>query len=137
MKCRLNAGDSKSTEKRSNKMKHFKLIPAGTITAITLSIVLLSSTATLAQWGDNRGWHMGPGMMGGWGMGWFGSIFMMIFWVLVLVGLIFFIKWLIQVTSRGSSGEGSHNRALDILKERYARGEIDTDEFEARKKGIA
>ena len=107
-----------------------------TTIGLTLILVLISSTSALAQWGDNRGWHMGPGMMGGWGMGWFGGIFMMIFWVLVLVGLVFLIKWLIQVTNRGRSDNGNHNRALDILKERYARGEIDTDEFEAKKKVI-
>ena len=101
------------------------------------SLVLFSSTTALAQWGDNRGWHMGPGMMGGWGMGWFGGIFMMIFWVLVLVGLFFLIKWLIQTTSRSKSGACSGNRALDILKERFARGEIDAAEFEEKKKVIA
>ena len=76
---------------------------------------------------------MGPGTMGGWGMGWFGGIFMMIFWVLVLVGLVFLIKWLVQTTNRGRSDAGSSNRALDILKESYARGEIDKTEFETMK----
>lgn len=114
-------------------MKYPKTTAAGAITTIGLALVLFSSTTAIAQWGDNRGWHMGPGMMGGWGMGWFGGIFMIIFWVLVLVGLIFLIKWLIQTTSRPRSDTGSGNRALDILKERYARGEIDTAEFEKMK----
>ena len=57
-----------------------KLIATGKIAVLTLSLVLFSSAAALAQWGDNRGWHMGPGMMGEWGMGWFGGIFMIIFW---------------------------------------------------------
>ena len=118
-------------------MKSIKSIAAGRTTAIALSLVLFSSTAALAQWGDNRGWHMGPGMMGGWGMGWFGGIFMMIFWVLVLVGLIFLIKWLIQTTSRTRSDAGSGNRALEILKERYARGEIDTAEFQKMKSELS
>ena len=72
-------------------------------------------------------------MMGNWGMGWFGGIFMMIFWVLVLVGLVFLIKWLIQTTNRVKSDAGNSNSALEILKERYARGEIDTTEFETMK----
>ena len=46
-------------------MKHIKSITAGTIAAMVLSLFLLSSTEALAQWGDNRGWHMGSGMMGG------------------------------------------------------------------------
>jgi putative membrane protein len=114
-------------------MKYMKSLTTGTITAIALSIVLFSSTPALAQWGENRTWHMGPGMMGGWGMGWFGGIFMMVFWILVLVGLVFLIKWLVQATNRVKSDAGSSNRALEILKERYARGEIDTAEFETMK----
>jgi putative membrane protein len=91
----------------------------------------------LAQWGGYGGWQMGPGAMGGWGMGWFGGIFMLVFWVLIIVGLIFLIKWLIHST-RGDSGRSFSNapRALDILKERYARGEIDKQEFEEKKKDL-
>jgi len=59
---------------------------------------------------------------------------MMIFWVLVLVGLIFLIKWLVNTTNRVKSGAGIGKSALEILKERYARGEIDSAEFEEKKK---
>ena len=114
-------------------MKYINSLTAGIISAMALSIVFFPSTQALAEWGDNQGWHMGPGMMGGWGMGWFGGIFMMIFWVLILVGLIFLIKWLIQSTNRVKSDAGNGNSALGILKGRYARGEIDTAEFETMK----
>jgi putative membrane protein len=43
---------------------------------------------------------------------------------------------LIQATSSGKVGGQSSSRALDILKERYARGEIDRAEFEAKKKDL-
>ena len=114
-------------------MKYIKSLTTGAIAATALSVILFSSTSALAEWGDNRSWHMGPGMMGGWGMGWFGGIFMMVFWILVLVGLVFLIKWLVQTTNRVKSDAGNGNRALEILKERYARGEIDTAEFETMK----
>ena len=118
-------------------MKRYKAIAAGAITTVGLALVLFLSTPALAQWRNYSDWQMGPGMMGGWGMGWFGGIFMIIFWVLILVGLIFLIRWLIQSTSRSRSDACSSDRALDILKERFARGEIDTAEFEEKKKIIA
>ena len=118
-------------------MKHDKSKTMAAITTTAMMMVIFYSTQALAGWGDNQGWHMGPGMMGGWGMGWFGGIFMMIFWVLILVGLIFLIKWLIQTTGRVKPDPGNGNSALEILKERYARGEIDATEFEKMKKVIA
>jgi putative membrane protein len=84
-----------------------------------------------ARYGD---WHMGPGMMGSWGMGGFGMIFMMVFWVLVIVGLIALVKWLIP--SKKDEKAGSLG-AIEILKQRYARGEIDQVEFETQKRALA
>ena len=82
------------------------------------------------------GWHMGPDMMYGWGMGWFGGIFFLIFWILVLVGLVFLIKWLIQMSKGHPHAEPGGSRALEILKERYARGDIEKAEFEEKKKDL-
>jgi putative membrane protein len=101
--------------------------------------VLLLPVSSLAQWrGYGDGWRVGPGMMGDWGMGWFSMIFMIVFWILVIVALVYLVKWLAQ-SSRGEKpgvGGSSGSRAIEILKERYARGEIDKAEFDARKKDL-
>jgi putative membrane protein len=108
--------------------------------AIALFLLLLSSVnQALADWGQGYDrWHRGPGMMGDWGMGWFGGILMIIFWILIIVGVVFLIKWLVHSTG-GVSGLTHHDfsaKALDILKERYARGEINKEEFEEKKKDL-
>jgi len=58
-----------------------------------------------------------------------------IFTLLTLLGLVSLIKWLIQTTSREKS-ETNGGRVLDILKERYARGEIDKKKFKEMKKDL-
>lgn len=69
---------------------------------------------------------MNFGIMSG---GWF---LMILFWVFVVVGLIALMKWLMQ------SGQSSvkDKTALEILNERYAKGEIDKKEFEDKKKSL-
>ncbi len=116
-------------------MKHLKILWATFYALMVPFAVLFPWNYATAQSGGYGRWNMGPGMMGEWGLGWFGMIFMMIFWVLIIVGLVFLIKWLILNTRSAKSEGGS--RALDILKERYARGEIDRTEFEAMKKDLA
>lgn len=76
-------------------------------------------------------------MMGDYGLGHgygFGGIFMVLWWVLVVVGIVVLVIWLTKATS-GSVGAG-RDKALDILKERYARGEIDEQEFEKKKRDL-
>jgi len=91
----------------------------------------------LAQSGRDSNWHMGQWMMGDWGMGWFGMIFMFLFWGLIIVGLVFLIRWLAQTTGdRNNSGVSMGSNAMDILKKRYAKGEIDKEEFDRKKKDL-
>ena len=54
-------------------------------------------------------------------MGWFGMIFMVAFWILLIAGVTFLIRWLIHATRTGKGTTHGGSRALDILKERYAR----------------
>ncbi len=61
----------------------------------------------------------------GWGMG-FGWIWMIIFWVVVIAGIAYFVQAVIRGYRRSDQGESP----LDILKKRYAKGEISKEEFE-------
>ncbi|MFO7964054.1 MAG: SHOCT domain-containing protein [Desulfobacterales bacterium] len=81
-------------------------------------------------------WHH-HWMMGDWGIGWLGMVLMIVFWVLVVVGIVLLIKYMVQSGSnRSNAGVDSRPKAMEILKERYARGEITRDEFESIKKDI-
>ena len=67
----------------------------------------------------------------GWGFG--GALMMIVFWTFVIVLLVWLVKGL-----RGEHPSESQKSksGLDILKERYAKGEIDKKEFEERKKTL-
>jgi putative membrane protein len=69
-------------------------------------------------------------MWGSWGIGM--MLMMFLFWAAVIVTIIFFIRWLVTAGHQGHqavAGHGAEN-ALDILKKRYARGEISKEEFQ-------
>lgn len=59
-----------------------------------------------------------------------------VFWVLIIIGLVFLIRWVRQMTVDKKSSENSGQRALEILKERYASGEIDKAQFDKIKKDL-
>ena len=118
--------------------KELNYVLAKVIGFVSLLVAgFLGTTPAWAQPGRYSDWHMGRWMMGDWGMGWFGMIFMITFWGLIIVGLVLLIRWLIQNTSsRASSDVSTGSKAMNILKERYAKGEISRDEFESMKKDI-
>ncbi|MBU6467626.1 MAG: SHOCT domain-containing protein [Betaproteobacteria bacterium] len=69
----------------------------------------------------------------GWGMG-VGFIFMLLFWGFIILGIAALIRWLMTQ----SSGREAHEKSpLEIVQERYARGEIDRDEYEQKKRDLA
>jgi len=75
---------------------------------------------------------MGYGFDGG-GLGWI----WMLGGLLVMVGFVVLIVWAIAAVGRGGmSRESQRPTPLDILRERYARGEITQQEFEQAKKTL-
>jgi putative membrane protein len=98
--------------------------------AIGTAAVLLPTSASAQGYGPQMmGW-------GGWG---FGPIIGPFFMILVLAAIVATVVLLVravsgpQVTSQSYQGP-SGRRSLDILKERFARGEIDKNEFEERRR---
>jgi len=79
-----------------------------------------------------------------WGTGWYGSMIFMPLFMLLMLAVVIAVAVLV-VRSLGGPWRGmapphyppAGRAALDILKERYARGEIDKNEFEERRRVIA
>jgi putative membrane protein len=92
-----------------------------------------ASLTTAAQAQDRPwewGWHPMHPMWGMWGLGML--LVMLTFWVLVLVALVAGVRWLMH-QGRASRSDP----ALEILRQRYARGEINKDEFDAKKRDLS
>jgi len=73
-------------------------------------------------------------MMGTDGHFFYGGGFMWIFWILIIVGIFFIIQAMTKGRSENSLSD--KESPLEILKKRYARGEIEEDEYERRRKEL-
>ncbi len=97
-------------------------------------IIILSVIPGLLYGWQGYGYSMmGPGMMGGFGT----MFFMPILWIVIL-GIIIWVIVASVRSSRESTGSGSlkAGSALELLKTRYARGEIDKQEYEEKQKDL-
>ena len=95
----------------------------------------LFPAAVLADYRQYYGW--GPGMMGWWGpMSWFGPVGMILFWALLVLLIILLIRGLRSGKVIGRERGAPAESALDILKKRYARGEINKEEYLEKKKEL-
>ena len=72
------------------------------------------------------------GDVSGWGLG--GGIMMIIFWAAIILAIVWIVK---EVGGRNNSDKTRHAKsAIEILKERYAKGEITKEQFESMKKDV-
>ncbi len=74
-------------------------------------------------------WGLG---YGGWGsgMGWLGPAFMVAVWALVITGGVFLVRYLVR------QGRGREDSALEVLKRRYAQGEISKEEYQEKRRDL-
>jgi putative membrane protein len=110
------------------------LIVGGIVLAILLILPL--------TWGGFSGWRggwgmmgpgwgmMGPGMMGGYGWGWL-PLLMIVFWGLVIWGIVAAVR-----SASNRKGSDTSTTALEVLKRRYALGEIKKKEYEEKKRDL-
>jgi putative membrane protein len=103
-----------------------------------VGVVLLLGLAWAVMAGTGMfGYRYGPGMMGGWGYGMMGGgIMMFLIWLPLLVGAGALVWYFASSAQRGTSAPGREESPLDILKRRYARGEIDREEYERMRREI-
>jgi putative membrane protein len=96
---------------------------------VLVMLVPLSALAQERTWEWH--WSTHP-MMFMWGAGGVLMMLMMLaFWAVVIPGLVFGLRWLV-----GQGRSTRRDEALEILRQRYARGDIDRQEFEARKRDL-
>jgi len=108
------------------------LIIGGIILGVIIILPLVFGA--ISGWRYRVWGMMGPGMMAGFGWMWL----IPVFWV-VFLGLII---WAIVAAVRSSneskdSDSSKPDSALEVLKKRYARGEINKEEYEEKKKDLA
>ena len=102
--------------------------------------IAVLAVGLLATVGTASAQH-GGGMMGGGGYGGFGIPgFGLVFWVLLVLGVVGLLAYArdgrrsrADTAARTTTGPGHTDRALETLRERYARGELTDEEFERRR----
>ncbi|BAU49712.1 electron transporter RnfE [Sulfurifustis variabilis] len=77
------------------------------------------------MWGDGGYWWWG-----------FGALHMLLYWGLLILLIVALVKWVFGTPGRNDADRHDERRALAILKERYARGDIGKEEFEQKKRDL-
>jgi putative membrane protein len=117
---------------QSRGIRPLGLIVVGALTlAIVGGMALTHAAVPDAMMWD---WHYGmwnDGHMAGWGVWGWGMLLFGLLWMALLIGLpVFLVYWLV---TRFQTDDHAEDSALAVLREQYARGEIDDEEFEHRR----
>ena len=113
-------------------MRRLQLRRAAMLASFLTPVGWLTPATT---WAQERGyeWHWGMHPMwwigGAWGIAM--MLMMLVFWGLVIAGVVLGIRWLV---SQGR--ESRTDPVLEILRQRYARGEINKEEFETKRRDL-
>ena len=113
----------------------------GIVLVVVLVLILLGGFGMMGSgmMGSYGGYG---GMMSGYGFNPLGAILMFVFWALIIGGVVLLVVWLVRNATasagaqRGGLSIGSSESPLDILKARYARGEITKEQFDAIKRDL-
>jgi putative membrane protein len=93
-------------------------------TLIAAALITLPGLAAAQPYGHGMMWGDGWGMYG---------LMHILWWLLAAVVVVMLVR---RSFRRHDSGFHRADRAMDILRERYARGEIDKNEYDARRRDL-
>lgn len=103
------------------------------IGGIVVGVIVILSIVPGLIWGwQGYGGMMGPGMKGGYGI----MFLMPILWIVVIGLIVWAVTAVVRRPGHSDTLPQTGDSALEILKRRYARGEIDKHEFEERKRDL-
>jgi putative membrane protein len=106
-------------------MKLFECTAYALLTILATLPGIVFAQGRVYEWS----WEMHP-MWWGFGLGM--MLLMFLFWGVLIAGLVLGIRWLLRLGKEARS-----DPALDILRQRYARGEINKEEFETKKRDLS
>ncbi len=114
----------------------------GPDTAMVIGIIALIIAAFVFLSGGFMGYgmmgrgFMGPGFMHEYGFSPWWALLMPLFWLLLLGGIVLLAVSLLRQGRLASFGPTGGSRALEILQERYAKGEITREQYEEMRRDI-
>lgn len=111
------------------------------VIGVTIVFLLICVSAfviipSVSGYGSGAWGMMGPWMMGGSGFPFFGGSGMLIFGVFIIVGIVLLVVWFARNAGQSPVSTTRGESPLDILKVRYARGEITREQYEEMRRDL-